>query len=78
MLNVDKRVWGGWGGEVGLSGLQCRTELGHCRLLICTPGTSMQTVVESRSAGPFFAEPGRFEWCRSPAAGMCSEYSLHR
>lgn len=42
------------------------------------PSRSMQTVVESRSAGPFFAEPGRFEWCRSSAAGMCSEYSLHR
>lgn len=42
------------------------------------PGTSMQTVIEDRSAGPFFAEPDRFEWCRCPADGMCNEYSLHR
>lgn len=42
------------------------------------PGTSEQTVFEDQSASPFFAEPGRFEWCRCPAAGMCNEYSLHR
>lgn len=42
------------------------------------PGTSMQTVIEDRSAAPFFAEPDRFEWCRCPADGMCNEYSLHR
>lgn len=46
-------------GEAGLSGLQRRTELGHCRLLICTPGTSMQTVVESWSVGPFLCRAGQ-------------------
>lgn len=75
---VKERVWRKQGMRGGVVGSAVLDKAVTLLLINLHPSSSMQTVVENRSAGPFFAEPGRFEWCRSSAAGMCSEYSPHR